>query len=385
MKKIILPLALFITTLSFSQNVAINTTGAAGNTAAGLDINIPNTGLLIPNVALSSTTVWAPISGGATGSLMVYNTATAGVVPNNVTPGYYYWNPTTTRWVRLISGTNDYWITGASVGTVNNLTATGFLGTTSNNHVDFVTNGIVRGRMSNLGEFFVGTTNTALPGDLMNGVGNATFPWAVNGYTNQNAGAVYGQRQVGSTGLWGAVQGETSAGITAGSSGVSGLASSNNHRGVNGDKPNGGTGWGGLFTNDLGYTGFFGVASDERLKINIKPIGDGMNTINKIKVYSYNMDTVNYQTLGDGSLHYGVMAQELKTVVPSLVKIKNIAPVQSRSGETLVGPTYDINMVNYVELIPIMIKAMQEQQLIIDEQQKALEDLLLKIQLLERK
>ena len=84
-----------------------------------------------------------------------------------------------------------------------------------------VSNNIVRGRLSNLGEFFIGTTVTALPGDLMNGVGNVTFPWAVNGYTNQNGGGVYGSVTAGTTAFAG-VQGEY-VGTGATGSGVRGI------------------------------------------------------------------------------------------------------------------------------------------------------------------
>lgn len=266
-------LSLLITTSAFSQNVAINSTGAAANPAAALDVNIANKGILIPSVALTSTTLWAPVTGAATGSLMVYNTATAGVVPNNVTPGYYYWNPAVPRWERVLAGANDYWITGASAAGVNNVTATGFLGTTSNNHIDLVTNGVVRGRLSNLGEFFIGTTATALAGDLMNGVSNATFPWAINGYSSQNGSGVYGQVQAGTT-LFGGVQGEyygTNAsgtgvrGIFGGATGGTSFAAVSS--GVNGDATTAGAykfgvfGSGGASTRSGGVMGYdFGVA-----------------------------------------------------------------------------------------------------------------------------
>jgi hypothetical protein len=65
--------------------------------------------------------------------------------------------------------------------------------------MDLVSNNIVRGRLSNLGEFFIGATNTVIAGDLMNGVANNTFPWAVNGYTSFNGGGVYGSVQAGTT------------------------------------------------------------------------------------------------------------------------------------------------------------------------------------------
>lgn len=74
-----------IQTLSYAQNVGINSTGSAPNSSAMLDIDANNKGLLIPRVALTGTTDVVTISSPAT-SLLVYNTATAG----GVTPGYYY-------------------------------------------------------------------------------------------------------------------------------------------------------------------------------------------------------------------------------------------------------------------------------------------------------
>jgi hypothetical protein len=87
--------------------------------------------------------------------------------------------------------------------------------------MDLVSNNIVRGRLSSLGEFFIGTTNTVLAGDLMNGVGNATFPWAVNGYTDFNGSGVYGRVNAGAT-LFAGVQGEY-FGTNAQGAGVRGI------------------------------------------------------------------------------------------------------------------------------------------------------------------
>jgi hypothetical protein len=204
MKKILLSTVLFSSFIATAQNVGINSTGAAPVTSAALDVDMANKGVLIPRVALTTTTAFAPVTGVATTSLLVYNTASAGTFPNNVTPGYYYWDGT--RWVRLMSSGNN-WLVGTSAANVNTPGATGFLGTSDNNHVDLTTNGIVRGRLSNLGEFFIGTTATALAGDLMNGVGNATFPWAINGYSAQNGSGVYGSVTGGTT-TFAAVQGE---------------------------------------------------------------------------------------------------------------------------------------------------------------------------------
>jgi hypothetical protein len=194
MKRIVLFGFLFLVGNSFAQNVGIGIATPAAS--AKLDVTSTNSGVLIPRLALTAANLAGPVAAPAT-SLLVYNTATAGAGINAVTPGYYYWNGT--RWVRMAT---DAWLVGG-----NSLAATGNLGTISNNHVDLITNNVVRGRLSNLGEFFIGTTATALAGDLMNGVANATFPWAVNGYSSFNGSGVYGAVQAGTTNFAG-VQGE---------------------------------------------------------------------------------------------------------------------------------------------------------------------------------
>ena len=80
-------ISLLLTFSGYSQNVGINATGAQPNASAGLDIDFPNKGLLIPRVALTSTTSFAPLAAHVAG-MVVYNTATAG----DVTPGFYYDN-----------------------------------------------------------------------------------------------------------------------------------------------------------------------------------------------------------------------------------------------------------------------------------------------------
>lgn len=84
-----------------AQNVGINSSGSSPDASAGLDIDFTDKGLLIPRVALTSTTSASPLTTPAT-SMMVYNTATAGTSPNNVHPGYYFWNGT--FWERFYTG-----------------------------------------------------------------------------------------------------------------------------------------------------------------------------------------------------------------------------------------------------------------------------------------
>ena len=55
MKKILMLLAVACSGNAFAQNVGINTTGAAADVSAILDILATNKGMLIPRVALTST------------------------------------------------------------------------------------------------------------------------------------------------------------------------------------------------------------------------------------------------------------------------------------------------------------------------------------------
>jgi hypothetical protein len=102
-------LMVFCTSMLQAQSVAINSTGASPDNSASLDVSANNKGILIPRVALSNsldvTTILAPAT-----SLLVYNTATAGTSPNQVLPGYYFWNGS--KWVDFISSTGGGGIVG---------------------------------------------------------------------------------------------------------------------------------------------------------------------------------------------------------------------------------------------------------------------------------
>lgn len=82
--------------LGWGQNIGINTTGAAGDASAILDVSAPDKGLLIPRVSLTSTTDVTTITSPAT-SLMVYNTNAT--MTNGNGTGYYYWNGT--KWISV--------------------------------------------------------------------------------------------------------------------------------------------------------------------------------------------------------------------------------------------------------------------------------------------
>ena len=85
--------------------------------------------------------------------------------------------------------------------------------------------------------------------------------------------------------------------------------------------------------------------SDRRMKRDIKPLDYGLTELQKLNVYSYHWkDTI----MDDGFRNLGVIAQELKEIMPELVRVGN-------DGEQLMS-------VNYIGLIPVLINAIKEQQ-----------------------
>jgi hypothetical protein len=77
--------------------VGINT--SSPSSGALLDINASNGGFLIPRVQLTGTNDTTTITPNATTGLLVYNTVFAGVLPFQVTPGFYYWD--SIQWRRI--------------------------------------------------------------------------------------------------------------------------------------------------------------------------------------------------------------------------------------------------------------------------------------------
>jgi hypothetical protein len=94
-------LLLLVTTLTNAQ-VGIGTSNV--NTSARLQVDATNKGFLPPRVTLTGTADASTISTPATG-LLVYNTATSGTSPSNVTPGFYYYDGA--KWQRIINQQPD--------------------------------------------------------------------------------------------------------------------------------------------------------------------------------------------------------------------------------------------------------------------------------------
>ncbi len=133
-------------------------------------------------------------------------------------------------------------------------------------------------------------------------------------------------------------------------------------------------GWGGYFNGDVNTTGGYFNISDQRLKENIKPINNVLENFKKLNVYSYNYKTGNLG-LDSTSVRYGFMAQELMKIYPDMVKEKSFNESSSLTNNNN-SESVKYLAVSYIELVPLTVIAIQEQQAII-------EDLLKRIELLE--
>ena len=151
MKRNLIYLLILIHTSLLAQ-VGVGTT----TPQASMDISSTNDGLLIPRIALTATNVATVLT--PTTSELVYNTATSAVGPNQVTPGFYYWDGS--LWIRIASGNyNDWSLTGNSGTTP----GTNFIGTTDAQDLRIKTGGTDRLNLVNsngqLQSFFAGTNS----------------------------------------------------------------------------------------------------------------------------------------------------------------------------------------------------------------------------------
>ena len=108
-----------------------------------------------------------------------------------------------------------------------------------------------------------------------------------------------------------------------------------------------------IILGSLNVTNNISIVSDVRLKNNINTIQYGLNEILELNPVSYNLktqtDNVSFQepSVGPFSLHLGLIAQDVKPIIPEII--------------TYMGDEKDLMAISYISLIPILIKAIQEQ------------------------
>lgn len=152
---LLLAITLFLSSTVFAQNVGISAEGTNPDNSAILDISSSNKGILIPRIALISTTDAATIASPANG-LILFNTnaGITGTGANGI--GFYYNSGSTSSpvWLKLVTGDlTSYWNkTGnTAIDSANN-----FIGTTDINSLQFRTNNKRRINVSSIGSTTIG-------------------------------------------------------------------------------------------------------------------------------------------------------------------------------------------------------------------------------------
>lgn len=146
----------------------------------------------------------------------------------------------------------------------------------------------------------------------------------------------------------------------------------------------------GLFIGDVVYTGTLTNPSDRRLKKDIVPFSGSLDKLKALNVYTYLYNASGeYKTLNLSSKkQYGFMAQDLEKIFPELVQDNKVLNKNIRNSdgtyETTKGGA-DYKTVNHIGMIPILTKAIQEQQTLIETQQELIKTLSDRVQALESK
>jgi hypothetical protein len=232
-------------------------------------------------------------------------------------------------------------------------------------------------------------------GNGVEGYGNTSFGMGTygSGYTGAyGSGASYGVYGISNTGF--GVFGRSTDGIAVeglstnsyGTYGYSENSVGGNFESVNfwalrASTTNGI--YAGVFYGQVWTSGSY-ETSDRNLKQNTQEFSGAMGIINKLKPRNYEFKTdAKYAFLNlPKGMHYGLIAQDVEEVLPNLVTTADHEVLKTTKAPDAVKPhlndspaptaqqavakekpeTISLKAVNYTELIPILVKAMQEQQ-----------------------
>jgi hypothetical protein len=132
------------------------------------------------------------------------------------------------------------------------------------------------------------------------------------------------------------------------------------------------------------YAAATNLASDRRLKENIKPTQYGLATVMQLRPVDYfwkNKKIASKQQTG-------FIAQELETVMPDAVSHDVMTPEQIEACKKAGKPIPEITDpygINYDAIIPVLVKGMQEQQQLIEQLQQQNQLLVKRLETLEKK
>ena len=250
--------------------------------------------------------------------------------------------------LNLVGATN----TGLAIndGTVNTIlynssNAQGTVGTTTNHPMTFFTNNAERARIDSSGNLLVGTTSASGKFTVSQATSNAVAAGVYSTATSLSYCLDIGSNAV-------AANSTLIRGFSNTSTQVFNVAGTGNVTNTNNS---------------------YGAISDVKLKENITDATPKLAQLNQIRVVNYNLKS------DPEHKQLGVIAQELEQVFPSMIEE---SPDRDAEGNDLGTTT---KSVKYSVFVPMLIKAIQEQQALITAQAETINALTARIVALEGK
>jgi endosialidase-like protein len=377
--------------IASAQSVAINADGSAPNTNAMLDVKSTTKGLLIPRMTTAQRTAIANTTG-----LLVFDTDTKS-----------FWYNDGSTWNNM-AATPGWSITGNS-GTVDGIN---FLGPTDNVPLNFKINGQLAGRIESAYYSGANRSNTFL--GFQSGINNASGDYNIsfglnalltNSSGNNNTAVGYASllnsnssnnTAIGDDALMYNTSGINNTALGSFTGSLNTTGNFNTVIGYNADVTQNN------FTNataiganakvagsniiqlgDANVTaietnrnctmiaGGYGTYSDARLKTLIKPLTLGLNFIEMLKPVTYL-----YKDEKDNHIHSGFIAQDVEKTAKQLGT--------DFSGVYAPDKTGKYYMLNYQDFIMPLVNAVQQQQQIINNQNKKIDALQKRLDKMEK-
>lgn len=128
----------------------------------------------------------------------------------------------------------------------------------------------------------------------------------------------------------------------------------------------------GYFNGDVVTPGGFYFFSDKRIKKDIVKINNSLNIISKLNPVNYSFDGEQNPSMAlPAEKQYGFISQEIKEILPEFTKTI-IHPAKLDEAGKEIYPAKEVLGLNYNGFIALLTKGMQEQQALIENQQKQL-------------
>lgn len=142
------------------------------------------------------------------------------------------------------------------------------------------------------------------------------------------------------------------------------------------------TKYAGYFNGNVTVTGTFSNPSDKELKRDIRPVSTVTQTLKNLPVYRYHYRNIESMNLPEGE-QFGFMAQDMEILFPELVSMQK-HPLDDNNMRAE-SKYLEFKGINYIGLIPVLTRAFQEQQTLVEQQQKVIEALETRVKRLEEK